>query len=71
MRLDDLEKKTEQMSLQHDSFANNTRTQLKQVFEAIRQLMAPTESPKRPIGFVVPAENASGSKSPAGNYHST
>lgn len=30
----------------------NTRAQLKQVFEAIRQLMTPPDPPKRPIGFV-------------------
>ncbi len=38
-------------------FAGNTRAQSKQVFEALRQLMAqPAEPPKRPIGFVVPQE---------------
>jgi hypothetical protein len=51
-RLDELEEKSEAMALQHDTFAHNTRTQLKQVFEAIRQLMTPPEPPKRPIGFV-------------------
>lgn len=51
-RLDDLEEKTEALAFQHDTFAQNTRIQLKQVFEAIRQLMAPPESPKRPIGFI-------------------
>ena len=42
--------------LQHDTFAHNTRTQLKQVFEAIRQLMTPPDPPRRPIGFVTPEE---------------
>jgi len=52
-KLDALEQKTERLSLQHETFAGNTRAQLKQVFEALRQLMAPpTEPPKRPIGFV-------------------
>lgn len=51
-RLADLEEKTEAQALQHDTFAHNTRTQLKQVFEAIRQLMTPPDPPKRPIGFV-------------------
>ena len=32
------------------------RTQLKQVFEAIRQLMTPPDPPRRPIGFVTPGE---------------
>jgi hypothetical protein len=52
-RLDDLERTTEARALQHDSFARNTRVQLKQVFDAIRELMTPPEPPKkRPIGFV-------------------
>jgi hypothetical protein len=52
-RLDDLENKTELMSLKHDTFEHNTRVQLKQIFEAIRELMAPAEPVrKRPIGFV-------------------
>jgi len=52
-RLDDLEQTTEAMALQHDSFARNTRAQLKQVFDAIRELMTPPESQKkRPIGFL-------------------
>lgn len=51
-QLSALEEKTEALALQHDSFAHNTRTQLKQVFEAIRQLMIPPDPPKRPIGFV-------------------
>lgn len=53
-RLDELEEKTETLALQHDTFAHNTRTQLKQVFEAIRQLMTPPDPPRRPIGFVTP-----------------
>lgn len=56
LRLDDLEEKTEALALQHDTFAHNTRTQLKQVFEAIRKLMIPPDPPKRPIGFVVPED---------------
>jgi hypothetical protein len=55
-RLDDLEEKSETLALQHDTFAHNTRAQLKQVFEAIRQLMTPPDPPRRPIGFVIPEE---------------
>lgn len=55
-RLNELEEKTEALSLQHDAFAHNTRAQLKQVFEAIRQLMIPPDPPKRPIGFVTGEE---------------
>ena len=55
-RLRELEDKADLMSTQHDSFANNTRAQLKQVFDALRQLMTPPDPPKRPIGFVTPAD---------------
>lgn len=59
-RLDELEQriehKTETMALQHDAFARNTRAQLKQVFDAIRELMTPPDPPKRPIGFVTTDE---------------
>lgn len=56
-RLAELESKTELLSLKHDTLAGNTRAQLKQVFEAIRQLMAPPESAKKhPIGFVTPKD---------------
>jgi hypothetical protein len=55
LRLDDLENKTELMALKHDTFEHNTRVQLKQMFDAIRELMAaPAPPPKRPIGFVTP-----------------
>lgn len=52
-QLDALEEKTEIMAMQHDSIARNTRAQLKQVFDAIRELMTPPEpQKKRPIGFM-------------------
>ena len=39
--------------MKHDSLAQNTRLELKQVFEAIRELMVPPEpAKKRRIGFV-------------------
>jgi predicted secreted Zn-dependent protease len=56
-RLDELEHKTEGLALAHDTFSRNTRLQLKQLLDAIRELIAP---PKRPIGFVAP--EAKGSK---------
>ncbi|SCK22298.1 ORF6N domain-containing protein [Variovorax sp. HW608] len=55
-RLDALEEKTELLDMRHDSFSRNTRSQLKQVFEALRQLMVQPEPSKRPIGFVTPEE---------------
>jgi hypothetical protein len=55
-RLSELEETTERLAMQHDTFSRNTRAQLKQVFDALRELMTPPEPPKRPIGFVPPEE---------------
>ena len=56
-----LEKKTEALALRHDGFAASTRFQLRQVFEAIRELMrAPEPAKRRPIGFVNPDEKKRG-----------
>jgi hypothetical protein len=61
-RLDTLEQKTEALALSHDTFSRNTRAQLKQVFDALRELMTPPvppeppAPPKRPIGFVIDDE---------------
>ena len=60
-RLDALEEKTESLAMQHDTFSRNTRNQLRQVFEALRELAdkaAPPEPtpPKRSIGFL-PLDN--------------
>ncbi|CAG0988966.1 hypothetical protein RHDC4_02379 [Rhodocyclaceae bacterium] len=55
-KLDALERKTELLSLQHETFAGNTRVQLKQVFDALRQLMTSPDPSKRPIGFVTSHE---------------
>jgi hypothetical protein len=57
-RLSELEEKSDKMAIQHDSISRNTRAQLKQVFDALRELMTPTNPPKRPIGFVSPDEKA-------------
>ena len=51
-RLGELEEKTERLAVQHDTFSRNTRVQLKQVFDALREMMTPPETAKRPIGFV-------------------
>jgi hypothetical protein len=48
-RLDELEDKTEGLTINHDTFSRNTRAQLKQVFEAPRELITPPDPPKRPI----------------------
>ena len=55
-RLAELEMKTESIELSHDTFSRNTRLQLKQVFDALRELMTPPDPPKRPIGFVTQQE---------------
>jgi hypothetical protein len=57
-RLLELEDKTERLELSHDTFSRNTRAQLKQVFEALRELMTPPDPPKRPIGFVLPEDKS-------------
>jgi cell division septum initiation protein DivIVA len=62
-RLAELEEKTDRADMRHDSFSHTTRTQLKQVFEALRQLMVPPDPPKRPIGFVTPLDKAAQNKS--------
>lgn len=51
-RLAELEEKTEALAMSHDTFSRNTRNQLKQVFDALHELMTPPDPPKRPIGFV-------------------
>lgn len=55
-QLSELQDKTELLAMQHDTFSRNTRAQLKQVFDALRELMTPPEPPKRPIGFVTHEE---------------
>jgi len=56
-KLNELERKTELLALKQENFADNTRAQLKQVFEAIRGLMATPKPPKRrPIGFIKPKD---------------
>jgi hypothetical protein len=57
-----LEEKTEQLAMSYDTFSRNTRNQLKQIFETLRELTTPPEPPKCPIGFVTPVD---GSKPPA------
>lgn len=39
-----------------DLYGVPTKAQLKQVFDALRELMTPPDPPKRPIGFVAPQE---------------
>jgi hypothetical protein len=55
-RLINLEEKTEALAMSQDTFTRNTRNQLRQVFDALRELTMPPDPPKRPIGFVHPQE---------------
>ena len=53
-----LQEKTESLGMQHDTFSRNARNQLRQVFEALRELTAlPEAAPKQPIGFVHPKDS--------------
>ena len=58
-RLAELEDKTDALAMSHDTFSRNTRNQLKQVFDALRELMTPPDPPKRQIGFVTSEDKAS------------
>lgn len=56
-RLDELEQKTEALAMSHDTFSRNTRHQLKQVFDALRDLTTLPDPPKRPIRSVTSGDN--------------
>ena len=58
-RLTELEIKTESLELSHDTFSRNTRLQLRQLLDAVRELTTPPETAKRPIGFVTPQDKPS------------
>jgi hypothetical protein len=53
-KLEDLERKTEALALKHDALTADTRTQFREVIEALRRLMSAPEPMRRPIGFVTP-----------------
>ena len=58
-RLAELEMKTESLDIRQDAFSRNTRIQIKQMFDALRELTTPPEPaapPKRSIGFVLPSD---------------
>jgi hypothetical protein len=59
-KLEEVERKTEALVLQHDTLAADTPAQFKEVIEALRALMRPPEPTKRPIGFVTPQEKKRG-----------
>ena len=53
-QLTELQDKTELLAMSHETFSRNTRAQLRQVFDTLRELMTPPEPKKRPIGFITP-----------------
>ena len=53
-QLTELQDKTESLAMQHETFSRNTRNQLKQVFDTLRELTMPPETIKRSIGFITP-----------------
>ena len=55
-RLTALEEKTDHLATRHEVFSRNTRIQLRQLFDALRELAAQPAPVKRPIGFVTPEE---------------
>jgi len=55
-KLEALERKTEALALSHDTLAAGTRTQFREVIDALRALMTSPEPKKRPIGFFAPEE---------------
>lgn len=58
-RLAALEHQAETLALHHDNLAHDVQVQLRQVFDALRALMAPPPAPaKRPIGFVPPGDTS-------------
>ena len=59
-KLEELEQKTEALALRHDSLAANTRAQFRQVLDTLRELMAPPEPKRRPIGFIAPEDKEGG-----------
>lgn len=65
-QLAELQDKTESLAMSHDTFSRNTRAQLKQVFDALRELMTPPDPPKRPIGFVTHEDKKDAPKATTG-----
>lgn len=53
-RLAELEMKTDHLELSHDTFSRNTKLQLRQLLDAVRELTIPVSPPKPPIGFLAP-----------------
>ena len=57
-QLVELQDKTESLAMSYDTFSRNTKVQLRQVFDTLRELMTPPEPSRRPIGFVTLEEKS-------------
>jgi hypothetical protein len=53
-KLEELERRTEQLSEKHDRLAAKNQEEFRRVIQALRELMAPPARNARPIGFVTP-----------------
>lgn len=58
LRLEALAQKTDLIALNQKTFEHDAGLQIKQLIDALRELMSPPPSPKkRPIGFIAPEED--------------
>ena len=55
-KLDEVERKTEALVVEHDALAASTRARFREVIEALRALTRAPDPARRPIGFVIPQE---------------
>lgn len=51
-----IEERAEALSMSHDTFSRNTRNQVREVFNALRELTTPPDAPRRPIGYITPED---------------
>jgi hypothetical protein len=59
-KLDEVDRKTAALVVEHNALAASTRAQFKEVIEALRALTRPPDPARRPIGFVTPVERKKG-----------
>lgn len=65
LRLDELQSKTDLISLKQETFEHNTRVQLRHIIDTLRELAAaPPVTAKSPIGFVTPDDSPAKPKMP-------
>ena len=60
------EEQTEVIAMNHDTFSSTTRNHMKQLCEALRELMTSLDPPKRPIGFINPENTGKKTKGARG-----